>query len=265
MTLWLLLPFVVAFAVTTLSMGLVLPLAQRWGVVQPPRRERDIHRTTIPRMGGLAMVIGFVVAGLVAALMPVPRTDAGEGLRLVGLLTGASLAGLAGLADDRYELGPGAQALMQLGLAAVALLTTIWIKDVNSPFGPGFLWDAESGFPIGLVIPITIFWFMGAINTMNFVDGLDGLAAGVAAIASAIFALHMLSLDQLSVALMPIALVGATLAFLRFNFFPARTFMGSSGAYFLGYTLAALAIIAGAKIASLLLVLAVPILDTNTW
>ncbi|HBY95738.1 MAG TPA: undecaprenyl/decaprenyl-phosphate alpha-N-acetylglucosaminyl 1-phosphate transferase, partial [Chloroflexi bacterium] len=99
------------------------------------------------------------------------------------------------------------------------------------------------------------------MNTVNWLDGLDGLAAGVAAIASAVFAIHMLRLGQVSVALLPLALLGATVGFLPFNFNPARSFMGSTGSLFLGYALAALAIIAGAKVASLLLVLAVPILD----
>lgn len=253
-------------AVAALVTGLVTPgvmaLARRWGVVQPPRRERDIHRSTIPRMGGLAMVIGFTVAALLVALLPIPRTDTGEGRRLAALLIGGIVAGMGGILDDRYDLSPGAQAVIHLLLGAIALAGTIWIKHVNNPFAPGFFWDLSGGFPMWIVIPATLFWFMGAINTVNFLDGLDGLAAGVTAIASAIFAIHMIRLGQESVALLPLALMGATLGFLPYNRFPARLFMGSAGAYFLGFTLAATAIIAGAKIASLLLVLAVPILDT---
>ena len=117
---------------------------------------------------------------------------------------------------------------------------------------------------------LTIFWFMGMINTVNWLDGLDGLAAGTAAIMSGILALHMIREGQLSVALLPLALLGATLGFLPFNFNPARLFMGSSGSYFLGWALAALGIIAGAKVATVLLVMGLPILDVawlivNRW
>ena len=116
-------------------------------------------------------------------------------------------------------------------------------------------------FPWPVVWRLTIFWFMGMINTVNWLDGLDGLAAGVAAIIAAFLAIHMIREGQLSVALLPVALLGATLGFLPFNFNPARVFMGSSGSYFLGWALAALGIIGGAKVATVLLVMGLPILD----
>ena len=117
---------------------------------------------------------------------------------------------------------------------------------------------------------LTIFWFMGMINTVNWLDGLDGLAAGVAAIMSRVLAIHMIREGQYSVALLPVALLGATLGFLPFNFNPAQVFMGSSGSYFLGWALAALGIMAGAKVATVLLVMGLPILDVawliyNRW
>ncbi len=117
---------------------------------------------------------------------------------------------------------------------------------------------------------LTIFWFMGMINTVNWLDGLDGLAAGVSAIVAAFLAIHMIREGQFSVALLPVALLGATLGFLPFNFNPARVFMGSSGSYFLGWALAALGIIGGAKVATVLLVMGLPILDVawliyNRW
>jgi UDP-GlcNAc:undecaprenyl-phosphate GlcNAc-1-phosphate transferase len=108
------------------------------------------------------------------------------------------------------------------------------------------------------------------MNTVNWLDGIDGLAAGTAAIMSGVLALHMIREGQLSVALLPLALLGAAAGFLPFNFNPARLFMGSSGSYFLGWTLAALGIIAGAKVATVLLVMGLPILDVawlivNRW
>jgi len=98
---------------------------------------------------------------------------------------------------------------------------------------------------------------------VNFLDGLDGLAAGVAAIVTAVLFIHMLRVGQYSVSLLPLALLGTTLGFLPYNFHPARVFMGSTGSYFLGYALATLSIVAGARMATVLLMLAVPILDVG--
>ncbi|MCP5015764.1 MAG: undecaprenyl/decaprenyl-phosphate alpha-N-acetylglucosaminyl 1-phosphate transferase, partial [Ketobacter sp.] len=115
-------------------------------------------------------------------------------------------------------------------------------------------------FPALITYPLTIFWIMGMINTVNWLDGLDGLAAGVTAIASILFAIHAYSLGQLTVALFPLALAAACLGFLPFNFHPARVFMGS-GSMLLGFALASLSILAPAKVATALLVLGIPIID----
>jgi UDP-GlcNAc:undecaprenyl-phosphate GlcNAc-1-phosphate transferase len=115
--------------------------------------------------------------------------------------------------------------------------------------------------PMILAFVFTTFWVMGMLNTVNFLDGLDGLASGVGAIAALMFAWHSYQLGQLEVAAFPLALAGALLGFLPFNFAPARIFLGSAGAFTLGYALATLSILAPAKIATALLVLAVPILD----
>jgi UDP-N-acetylmuramyl pentapeptide phosphotransferase/UDP-N-acetylglucosamine-1-phosphate transferase len=116
-------------------------------------------------------------------------------------------------------------------------------------------------FPFWITYPLTVFWVMGMINTVNWLDGLDGLAAGVTAIASLLFAIHAYRLGQTTVALFPLALAAACLGFLPFNFHPARVFMGSSGSMFLGFALASLSILAPAKVATALLVLGIPIID----
>ena len=112
-----------------------------------------------------------------------------------------------------------------------------------------------------LAILFTVFWVMGMINAINWLDGLDGLAAGVCTIAALLFAWHSYRLGQTTVALFPLALAGALLGFLPFNFTPARIFLGTAGAYFLGYQVATLSILSPAKLSTALLVLAVPILD----
>ena len=121
-----------------------------------------------------------------------------------------------------------------------------------------------------MVWALTIFWFTGMMNTVNWLDGLDGLAAGVSAIVALFLAIHMIREGQLSVALLPVALLGATVGFLPSNFHPAKTFMGSNGSYFLGWALAALSIMGGAKVATVLLAMGLPILDVawliyNRW
>jgi UDP-GlcNAc:undecaprenyl-phosphate GlcNAc-1-phosphate transferase len=120
---------------------------------------------------------------------------------------------------------------------------------------------------IELSLPVTVgftlFWIMGMMNTVNWLDGLDGLAGGVAVIASVLLFAHSYRLGQYSVALLPLSLAGCALGFLPFNFHPARVFMGTSGALFLGFALGTMAIIGGAKMATALLVMGIPILDVG--
>ena len=140
--------------------------------------------------------------------------------------------------------------------ALLGIAFTIWIQKVNNPFT-----NEQIVFPWPVVGLLTIFWFTGMMNTVNWLDGLDGLAAGVSCIVAAFICIHMLREGQFSVALLPLALVGATLGFLPYNFNPAKIFMGSGGSYFLGWAVAALGIIGGAKVATVLLAMGLPILD----
>ncbi len=249
------------------QLGLRLGLAD-----QPGGRRR--HRGVIPRTGGLALFLGFLVTVLLTLWLPtlLPpslttwfplRDDSDELRRLSALLIGSTFCVIGGLLDDRYELGNLPQYAIQVGAAVIAISGLIFIKHVNNPFAPG-LFFGETGLPWWLVWPLTIFWFLFMINTVNWLDGLSGLVTGVTAILCAVLALHMLFFaepSQGSVALLPMALLGAALGFLPHNFAPARIFMGSTGAYFLGYALASLGIIGGARLATVMLVLGLPALD----
>ena len=164
---------------------------------------------------------------------------------------------MVGIYDDKRELRPSPQIIAQLIAALIAIQFLIFIEYVNNPFTN----QQTAPFPWLFVAAFTIFWLMGMMNTVNWLDGVDGLAAGVAAILSAVLAFHMYREGQHSVALLPLALLGATLGFLPYNFHPARVFMGSSGAFFLGFAVGALGIMAGAKVATVLLVMGIPILD----
>jgi len=260
----------VAFGLTYLLTPLAGRLGVRWGLADQPGGRRQ-HRGVIPRTGGVALFLGFfltillLLAGeflLPPAWFPL-RNDTYEWQRLLALLGGGLFCVVAGLIDDRYELGSLPQYGVQITAAIIAISGLIFIKHINNPFAPG-VFGGETGLPLWLVWPLTIFWFLFMMNTVNWLDGLSGLVAGVTAILCVVLALHMLLVaepPQQSVALLPLALLGAALGFLPFNFAPARIFMGSTGAYFLGYTLAALGIVGGARLATVMLVLGLPALD----
>lgn len=269
--------FALIFAVAfILSFGLT-PLAQhlgeRWGIMAKPGGRRR-HTRSVSRLGGVPVYIAFVGAVLISQLLivgplgfgesvppalQIPRFDDKEIFRLIGLLIGGTLIFLVGLYDDWRELPPLPQYVAQIIAAAVAVLFLILIEYVNNPLTG----QQTPDFPYIITVTITLFWLGLMINTVNWLDGLDGLAAGVAAIACIVLfanAVFRLNPPQHSVALLPVALLGATLGLLPYNFAPARIFLGS-GAYFLGFTLGVLSIIGGAKMASILLVMGLPLLD----
>jgi UDP-GlcNAc:undecaprenyl-phosphate GlcNAc-1-phosphate transferase len=258
--------YLAVFAAALLLALVLTPLAgwlgRRWGLVDRPGGRRA-HRGEIPRTGGIALFGAFTGTLLLAfVLFPswLPAsTDPKESTRLAGLLLGSTVAFGFGLLDDKRELSWRGQISVQVLCAAIAIVTLIFIERVNNPFT-----NTQIIFPDLVVWTLTTFWFLGAMNTLNWLDGLDGLAAGVTAILAAVLVGHMLwraDPPQLSVAILPLALLGATLGFLPWNFNPARIFMGSSGSYFLGFAVAALGIIGGARMATVLLVLGLPIVD----
>jgi UDP-GlcNAc:undecaprenyl-phosphate GlcNAc-1-phosphate transferase len=250
-----LLVFIVAFVLSLALTPLGERLGQRFGFVAAPGGRRR-HAGTKSRLGGVALFVAFMVTAVLAQFLPVERQDPKELTRLVGLLLGSTFIFLVGIYDDKKELSPAPLLTAQFITSLIAIQFLIFIEYVNNPFTN----QQTQSFPWPFVVVFTIFWLMGMMNTVNWLDGLDGLAAGVAAILSAVLAFHMYREGQHSVALLPLALLGATLGFLPYNFHPARVFMGSS-AFFLGFAVGALGIIAGAKMATVLLVMGIPILD----
>jgi UDP-GlcNAc:undecaprenyl-phosphate GlcNAc-1-phosphate transferase len=201
-------------------------------------------------------------------------------LRLRGVVLGSLVIFIGALLDDRLDLSPRWQFVFQIAAAVIAVSHIIFIERFTNPLPSTDFW--QSGFvslffrldknninivvirPF-LVYLISFFWVVGMINAVNWLDGLDGLASGVGAIAALMFALHsyrlLLPTGQTAVTLFPLALAAALLGFLRFNFAPATIFLGTTGAWLLGYNLATLSILAPAKLSTALLVMAVPILD----
>jgi UDP-GlcNAc:undecaprenyl-phosphate GlcNAc-1-phosphate transferase len=248
------------------------PLARRLsfalGIVAEPGGRRK-HAGRIPKLGGLAVFTAWLV-GVMLTYWLLPPVNPDDALRLRGVLLGSFVVIAGGLLDDRFDLPPGAQLLIQLLGALVAILHIIFIEVFTNPFPGTTLWEAIPLFRVEgdlvwlwrpLALLFTAFWVMGMINAINFLDGLDGLAAGVCLIAAAFFAYHSYRLEQETVPLFSLALAGALLGFLPFNFSPARIFLGSAGAYFLGYQMATMSILSPAKLSTALLVMAVPIID----
>nr|MBN1228482.1 undecaprenyl/decaprenyl-phosphate alpha-N-acetylglucosaminyl 1-phosphate transferase [Anaerolineae bacterium] len=236
---------------------------------------RRRHKGKISRVGGISVYLAFVVAVILSQLfvsdsvaaeqahslrLQIVRFDPKEVIRLAGLLVGSTFIFLVGLYDDWREFSPLPQYIAQLIAGGIAVAFLIIIEYFNNPFTG----EQTGTFPYILTVTASLFWLGMMMNTVNWLDGLDGLAAGITAIACIVLfinAAFRLDPPQHSVALLPAALLGAVVGFLPFNFFPARVFLGSSGAFFLGYALGTLSIIGGAKMAAILMVMGLPLLD----
>ncbi len=244
--------FLSAFALANLITPLAIRLSKRIGALDAPAPRR-VHGAPTPRLGGVPIFFAFCVA--TALSLWYPRTDPQELTRLTGLLLGATLLFCTGLYDDQRELRAAPQLSVQFIAAGIAIGAGVLIRELPNPFGAPFVladWFA---------VLFTLFWLMGMINTVNWLDGVDGLAVGVVGIGATVMAIHTFDLGQYSIALLGIALIGTVLGFLPANFFPARIFLGSAGAHVVGFLLGGLSIIGGAKVATALLVLCIPILD----
>ncbi|TMC77883.1 MAG: undecaprenyl/decaprenyl-phosphate alpha-N-acetylglucosaminyl 1-phosphate transferase [Chloroflexi bacterium] len=253
-----------AFALAAAATPLVGLLARRLGMLDMPGGRR-VHPRPIPRPGGLAIAIAFgsaiftfwLVDRLAGHPFLIPEEVRSSRFTLTAI---AALLGMGvGLVDDMLELRARWQFLGLLIVAAVIVFAGIHIDFVNDPLSDRLV---ELAFPVA--VAFTMFWIVGMNIALNFIDGLDGLAAGVAAIAALTLG-GLALLPQVSepfVAWMAFTLAGAVAGFLLFNFHPAKLFLGTTGVAFLGTMLAVLSIFGTAKVAAALLVLGVPIIDT---
>jgi len=257
------LAFSLALVLTAFITPLIRRLALKYNIVDQPSEARKIHHHAVAYLGGLAIFIGFVVAVLINIELS---------RQLAALLIGCSILVVIGVIDDIRGLSPWAKLGWQFLAAGVALAGGIGITSFTNPFGGQIVLDHwRYAVSLGsfhfhltpLANALSLLWMVGLANTINFLDGLDGLACGVSGIAAMI--MFVLSVGprvhQPGVALLAIILAGAAFGFLPYNFYPARIFMGDSGAYFLGLALAMLAIYSGAKLATATLVLGFPIID----
>lgn len=259
-----LLVFLIGLGVSLVLTPLADWLGKRLNVVAKfgGRRLSDTDSRRVSRLGGIALYGGFIVAVIAAQALPVPRLDPYEFIRLSGLLIGGTIIFVVGILDDFFELSPMQQFSGQFAAAVIAIVFQIFIEFFNNPLTG----QQTDSWPFVFTVMISFFWLVGMMNTVNWLDGADGLAAGVACIAGLVLfanSAFRVNPPQLSVSLLHLALVGSSLGFLIFNFHPARIIMGG-GAPFLGFVLGCLAIIGGAKMATILLVMGLPLLD-SVW
>src|SRR5213593_1678123 len=244
-----------AFAIVVLLTPAVGGMARLLGVVDRPGSRR-LNRRTVPRLGGLALFFGTFVPAL--AFLPLGRETK-------GVLLGMAVATTVGAVDDFRGLAWWEKLAGQVTAASIPVGFGIWVHRFTFPV------VGIHVLPKWIGMPVSVLWIVAIMNMVNFLDGLDGLAAGVSAISTFTFALIALSLPRPEVqsALLSAIVLGAALGFLRHNFYPARIFMGDSGALLLGFVLATVAVQGLLKTAATvalffpLLVLAVPIVDTT--
>ncbi len=260
--------FLVANVVVLWSTPVVKTVGLKTGYVDRPG-ERKIHQRPMVRLGGIS-----IFAGSLTALLIVWWLGGFSGLATdkEWEIWGVALGGLAffliGLADDLYSLSPTSRLMMQTLVASLSWLVGVRIDFLSIPF--------YGLIHIGLLsLPITVIWLVGITNAINWIDGLDGLAAGVCGISAVVLLMVTLVMEQPAAALIAAALAGGALGFLRYNFNPAQIFMGDGGSYYMGFTLAGVAVIGLVKTTAVTtvavtavilpyLILAVPILDMST-
>jgi len=242
-----------ALGIVVLLTPAVGGMARLLGVVDAPGGRR-LNRSPVPRLGGLALFLGIFVPAL--AFLPFGRETR-------GLLLGAAVAVTVGAVDDFRGLRWFEKLGGQLIAAGIPVWFGIWVDRFTFPL------LGVHRVPEWAGAPLTVLWIVAIMNMVNFLDGLDGLAAGVSGIAGLTFSVIALSLAKPDAAILSAIVFGACVGFLRHNFYPARIFMGDSGALLLGFVLATIAIQGLLKTAATvalffpLLVLAVPIVDTT--
>lgn len=256
-----LLAFILAFSATPVAKKIAFNI----GAVDVPKDNRRMHKRPIARLGGLAIVSAFLVSILFNVISATVSLDALiVNKQFYGFLAGIIIIVTVGVIDDIKPLGARLKFVFQIISAALVVATGTSINFVTNPLAV----TGMSNLGPVLSYVVSVFWIVGITNAINFIDGLDGLAAGVSSIASlSLFIVSVLRGDVMT-AMLTAALAGSALGFLPYNFNPAKIFMGDTGSTFLGFTLAVVSITGTLKqytaiaIAIPLLVLGIPLFDT---
>lgn len=265
--------FIIAFGVAAVLSPIVAKAAVKVGAVDAPDGERKLHDRPVPLMGGLAVAGGLIAAaGLALWFGWLPGAHI-HGKYVAGIFAALTFLTVGGALDDRLRLRPLRQIVWPLLAIAAVIASGIGVGIITNPFGgvlhldriveTVFWWN---GIPYRITLLADLFtvaWLLGMTYTTKFLDGLDGLVAGVTVIGAFVIAAvsMMRNVSQPDTALLALAVAGAFAGFLLFNFHPARVFLGEGGSTAAGFLLGTLAIISGGKIATTLLVLALPLFD----
>lgn len=247
-------PFLVSFALASIFLALIVFINKKRGFLNPRVSERHIHSQNISRLGGFSIIVAFIVALLLDKRLVIETP-------LIAVIMVSAAILILGLIDDFRELSWKAQLFFQIAAVIFLYLMGVKLEYISDPFGGIILFDSAISQIAGFFLVSA--WIVFIMNAMNWIDGIDGASGGVALVcALTIFFLSLKpEVNQPPVGIIAAALVGSLLAFLIFNFHPAKIMAGTSGSMFMGFILAALAIFAGAKVATTLLVLAIPALD----
>ncbi|MDK7355924.1 MraY family glycosyltransferase [Peptoniphilus harei] len=248
-------PFLAAFILTFIQMPFTIKIAKKKGFLDVPKDERRVHKKPIPVGGGIAMVISVSI--LMVYFLPINKN-------LIMALIASLIIAISGLYDDKEGLSPKLKFLFQILAAVILIIGGMKIEFFTNPF------DSHDALLILniLSIPVTIFWVCGITNTINLIDGLDGLASGVSMICAISMFFITYKMGRYDVSLICALVAGACLGFLPFNFNPAKIFMGDTGALYLGFMLSYISISGFLKQAAILmifvpvLILGVPVFDT---
>lgn len=258
LALWLrlLLALTAAFVISFIMTPPVKRFAELVGAIDIPKDERRVHNHPIPRMGGLAIFLGFVIS----LLLFVPMST-----QVMGMLLGAVIIAVMGAVDDIVSLNAWVKLAGQVLAALVAIRCGIVFDAISNP---NFFSDITT-IPIGfLSIPLTLLWIIACTNAVNLIDGLDGLAVGVSGISSLTMLVVALFVSEPSISIILAALTGACVGFMPYNMNPAKIFMGDVGSQLLGFVLSTVSIMGLFKFHAIisflvpLLALAVPLADT---
>ena len=247
-------PLLVAFVVAAAVTPAAIKIAPKIGAMDIPKDERRMHKKPMPRFGGIAIYLGILAALAVFALK-----DKG----ITSVMTGCTLIYMLGLIDDLKDLKPLVKLCGQIVCATVVYIMGVRIEFITNYFGPG-----NMAFGDVACFIITVLWLIAITNAVNLIDGLDGLAAGIAAISALCIGYVAYIHGQYVPTLAMMAIAGAALGFLPYNFNPAKIFMGDSGSELLGFSIAAVSILGTVKSATIVvviipaLVLGLPIFDT---
>ena len=260
--------FVLAFITTFVITPYTIKLAKKIGAVDTPKDERRVNKVTMPRLGGLAIIAGFLVSIIYLLIIlsienAINIFEDNIHMKLLGFLIGGLIISITCFIDDIKNLPAIVKLIVQIISAIVVVAFGLRIQNINIPF------LYKIGLPNAFSIILTIGWIVGITNAINLIDGLDGLSSGIALISCvSMLIIFALNGSPIIAILLITALVGALSGFLPFNFNPAKTFMGDTGSNFLGYCLAVISIFGVAKTYTLvvivapLIVLALPVVDT---